>query len=199
MKGIFCLEGYWYGDHRDETSVFPILDLINRYNKTPFVYHRCATLEEFIFSINRWKTKSFHKKYPFLYLGFHGKVGLIRIGKQELTIEDLGELLEDKCAGVVIYFGSCETMKIDKRRLQNFMRNTKTLAILGYKQEVDWIDSTSFDIKLLSYFLKIPFDSVGIKSIKKDILTSYRSQVKELDFRMEINDSLKIRRKRATY
>ncbi len=42
MKGTFCLETFWYGDHRDKTSVFPVLDLVNRYEKMPFVHHKCG-------------------------------------------------------------------------------------------------------------------------------------------------------------
>jgi hypothetical protein len=30
MNGIFCLEGFWYGDHRDRTTVYSVLDLMNK-------------------------------------------------------------------------------------------------------------------------------------------------------------------------
>ena len=70
MKGIFCLEGFWYGDHRDKISVAPIIDLLHRYDNLPSLYQRCGTKEEFIYSLKRWKTKSFHKKYPLLYHAF---------------------------------------------------------------------------------------------------------------------------------
>jgi len=115
MKGIFCIEGFWYGDHRDSTTVYPVLDLIKRFGKTPFVHHRCATIEEFEFSIKRWCTKSFHRNYPLLYLAFHGEPENICIGsKQKVNLNRLAELLEGKCDRVVIYFGSCSTVKTDK-------------------------------------------------------------------------------------
>src|SRR5690606_24914749 len=129
MKGVFCLEGFWYGDHRDKTSVYPVLDLVNRLEKLPFIHHRCSTIEEFKYTISRWKQKSFHRKFPLLYLAFHGDKGIIKIGKSSLSLDDLAEMLEDKCNGVVIYFGSCATMNVDRRRLQNFMEKTKSVAI----------------------------------------------------------------------
>jgi hypothetical protein len=190
MNGIFCLEGFWYGDHRDTTSVHPVLELIHRINGIHFVHHRCGTVEEFQFSIKRWKTKSFHKKYPILYLAFHGNKGLIKIGNKQVTLDELALILGTKCEGVVIYFGSCETMKIDNRKLQNFLEKTRVLSILGFKQEVSWIRSASFDIQMLSYFLENKFDSIGIEKIYQDIQINCKSLIKELDFRMEINEKI---------
>lgn len=196
MKGVFCLEGYWYGDHRDKTSVFPVLDLLNRYNNLPFLHHRCCTKEEFVFALNRWKNKSFYKKYPLLYLAFHGDKGKIKIGNNIVTLEELSQLLAHNCQGVVIYFGSCATMKMDRRNLQNFMTKTNALAILGYKQEVNWLISASFDIRLLSYLNDYPLDTKGVKDMEKAIKTDCKAFVRELDFRMEINDLIHIPRKR---
>lgn len=196
MKGVFCLEGFWYGDHRDATSVFPVLDLVRRYQKMPFLHHRCATIEEFRFSLSRWKQKGFHRKYPLLYLAFHGGKGIINVGKENLSLEALAELLEDKCSGVVIYFGSCATLKVDKRKLQSFMEKTQSVAILGYKQEVDWLTSASFDIRLLNYLLEYPFDSKGIQKISEAISRDCRSYIRELDFRMEINERIWFPRRR---
>jgi hypothetical protein len=196
MKGVFCIESFWYGDHRDTTSVYPILDLVHRYNKMPFLHHRCGTKAEFVFSIERWKTKSFHKNYPILYLALHGEKGIIKIGKEKITIHELAELLGAKCEGVVVYFGSCETLDLPKKQLSLFMQKTKTLAMLGYKQEVDWLKSASFEIRLLDYFLNDKFDSKGISKIQKQILTECKSLVKDLQFKMFINEYLHFPRRR---
>ena len=190
------MEGFWFGDHRDKTTVYPLFDLANRYYNIPFVHHRCGTIEEFIFSLKRWRTKSFHKKYPMLYLAFHGEEGSIVIGKEKITLEQLEEILGDKCEGVVIYFGSCETLNVDKRRLKSFMARTKTLALLGYKKEVDWLMSASFDIMLLYYLQQHPFDSQGIVKIFNEIMTGSKKQVKELEFRMLSNEKWHFPRRR---
>lgn len=195
-KGVFCLEGFWYGDHRDKTSVFPVLDLVNRYQKMPFIHHRCATIEEFEFSIKRWKTKGFHNKYPLLYLGFHGIPGHLIVGKEQITLDELAELLEDKCAGAVIYFGSCATLKIDERHLQRFMERTQSVAVLGYKEDVDWLCSASFEIRLLSYLLDHPFDSKGVQKIFESLENDCRAHIRELDFRMVPNKKLWFPRRR---
>lgn len=197
MKGVFCLEGFWFGDHRDRISVVPILEMASRYLNMPYIYHRCGTVEEFTYSLERWKTKSFHKKYPILNLAFHGKKGQILIGKNSVTMDELADILETKCEGVVIYFGSCDTMNVTKRKLQSFMEKTKTLAVLGYKKEVDWLKSAAFEIQLLGYFLEHPFDTQGIKKILTEIHTHSKYYISELDFRMEINEKVIFRRKRS--
>lgn len=197
MNGIFCIEGFWYGDHRDTTSVYPVLELINRINGLPFIHHRIGTVEEFNFSIKRWKTKAFHKKYPILYLAFHGDKGLIKIGNKNITLKEFAEILGTKCEGAVIYFGSCETMNFDKRNLQKFLGETRVLAILGFKQQVNWLRSASFDIQMLSYFLDNKFDSKGIEKIYNEIQNNCKSLIKELDFRMEINEKIWFPRKRV--
>ncbi len=197
MKGVFCLEGFWYGDHRDRTSVVPIMEMANRYLNMPYIYHRCATVEEFTYSLERWKTKSFHKKYPILTLAFHGKKGQILIGKKSISLDELASILETKCEGVVIYFGSCETMNVSKRKLQSFMEKTRTIAVLGYKQEVDWLKSAAFEIQLLGNFLAHPFDTQGIKKIMAEINATGKYYIQELDFRMEINERVTFRRTRT--
>lgn len=96
----------------------------------------------------------------------------------------------------MLYFGSCATLKIDRRKLQSFMERTRTVAVLGYKQEVDWLTSTSFEIRLLSYLLKHPFDSKGVQKIYEDIVGECRGSVKDLDFRMVPNERVWFPRRR---
>lgn len=196
MKGVFCLEGFWYGDHRDSTTVKPVLDLLECYQKLPYVYHRCSTLGEFEFSISRWKVISFHKKYPLLWLAFHGEAGNLIIGKQKVTIQELADILQDSCQGAIIYFASCSTMKWDKRLLQTFMEKTKTLAVMGYKKDIDWLPSASFEIRLLSYFMDIPFTTDGIKQIIVKITEECKSMIADLKFRFEVNERQRFTPKR---
>ncbi|MEO8771588.1 MAG: DUF6642 family protein [Ferruginibacter sp.] len=196
QKGVFCLEGYWYGDHRDTTSMEPVLQLVQKFGNVPYLHHRCTTLEEFVASIKRWKIRSFNKKYPILYIGFHGDKGLIKVGKQKITIQELATLLGDKCSGAIIHFGSCSTMKFDRRLLMNFMEKTKVLGIMGYMQDVDWLLSASFEILLLSHLQDLPFDTQGMKTFNKNIHLECRRQMNELKFRILINERFIFQRKR---
>lgn len=187
-RGVFCLEGFWYGDHRDATSVIPVLDLVGKHSHMPFIHHRCNTKAEFVYSINRWKTKSFCSRYPILYLGFHGEPGFIKVGKDIITLDDLGNLLGNSCSRSIIHFGSCSTLNLNKTRVQNFLSRTEVLAVMGYKRNVDWLPSASFEILLLDLLQNNPFDSVGIREFSKLVKSECRRQIKELDFRLMINE-----------
>ncbi|MFZ6664096.1 DUF6642 family protein [Peijinzhouia sedimentorum] len=188
MHGIFCLEGMWFGDHRDLYSVSPILDLVHRLGKIPFIHHRCGTYEEFEFSIKRWRVKSFHRKFPILNIAFHGDKGEFKVGKELVTLDDLAELLGGKCEGCVIYFGSCDTMRVDRRLLQKFMEQTKIIAVLGYKSSVSWLQSAAFEIQMLYHFSQENLDAKGLGKIKSSIFDDTKHLAKELEFRMEINE-----------
>jgi hypothetical protein len=195
-NGVFCLEGFWYGDHRDLISVIPVLELVSKHSHMPFLHHRCNTRAEFEYSINRWKTKSFCQKYPILYLGFHGEPGFIKVGKESVTLDDLGNLLGDSCSRSIIHFGSCSTLNLNKTKVQKFMDQTEVLAVMGYKREVDWLPSASFEILLLDLLQNNLFDSTGIKCFKKAIRSECKRQVKELDFRLMINEKKHFVRRR---
>lgn len=197
MNGIFCLEGFWYGDHRDKTTVRPVLDLLNCYQKLPFIHHRCGTKAEFKHSIERWKTKGFHSKYPILALAFHGEPGKLLIGKDEISLLELEEILGNKCQRSIIYFGSCATMKWDHRSLQSFLKRTEMLAVMGYTKDVDWLPSASFEVSLLSKFMKTSLTSDNIQKVKGEIENECKSQVKSLQFRFVLNEKLRFTEKRT--
>ena len=75
MKGVFCLEGFWYGDHRDRTSVVPILEMVNRYLQIPYIYHRCATVKNLLFHLSDGKQNRFIKSILYLLWHFMEKKG----------------------------------------------------------------------------------------------------------------------------
>lgn len=109
---------------------------------------------DFEYSIKRWKTKVFHRRCPLLYLAFHAEKERVLIGVQTLSLDELAVMLGDKCGGVVVYFGICKTLNIDKRRILSFMEKAERLLCLDNK--VDGLLSALFDIRLLSYLLQYP-------------------------------------------
>lgn len=184
MKGIFCLEGFWDNDHRDSASVYPVLDLVRRYNNLPAIHHRCGTKEEFLYGIQRWRTKEFRTQYPLIYLAFHGEPGHVLVGNDVVTLDELGAMLEKKCSGCIIYFGSCSTMNLPPAKLQAFMKQTNALAIMGYAEDVDWLPSASFEILLLETVISNPFTADGVRMMKRELTPYCVGPLKKLEFTM---------------
>ena len=151
-KGIFCLEGHWWGV-KDTTTVEPVLRLLETLSGFNTSYRRydVATREEFDFYLKKWCGASFNN-FPILYLGFHGDAGEIFVGEGRASafpLEDLAECLAGRCKGRVVHLGSCGTVGVHGRRLKKFLNLTGALAVCGYTKQVDWLESAAFDILVL--------------------------------------------------
>ena len=197
-KGIYCLEGLW--DHhniQDKSTVLPILDLLEKRNYCDYIYHDCATKEEIEFFLEKWKLKSVSDKFPILYFAFHGEEGSIFLcNKKKYTIAELGDFLEGKCFGKVIYFGSCSTLKIENKIIKGFLEKTGAIAAIGYKTDVDWIQSAACDLFVFEALQHDKLDSKGIEKIYKKIVSDYGNLHRMLDLSIVINDRQHFPRKR---
>ena len=117
-KGIFCLEGHWWGV-KGRTTIEPVLQLLatmSGYN-TSYRHYDVGTREEFAFYLKKWSGASF-KNFPILHLGFHGAPGEIFVGEGRAnawSLEDLAESLAGRCRGRVVHLGSCETVGVHRR------------------------------------------------------------------------------------
>jgi hypothetical protein len=197
-KGIYCLEGLWDYNLKDKSTVQPILELLEKSDICQHMYHSCATKDELEFFLKKWKQKKINSKFPILYLAFHGNRGNILITHTTpYSLVELGNILEGSCAGKVIFFASCETLNTDERKIQSFLKQTNAIAAVGYKQEVEWMLATAFELLVLEAFQQDKFDSRGIQNIEEKINTEYGKLHQKLYFRMVINKHLYFPRKRT--
>jgi hypothetical protein len=196
-KGIYCLEGLWDQNLKDKSTVQPILELLEKSDICNHMYHSCATQDELEFFLKKWKQKKINNKFPILYLAFHGNRGNILITpNKSFSLSQLGNILEGACDGKVIFFASCETLNTDERKIQSFLKQTNAIAAVGYKQEVEWMLATAFELLVLEAFQQDKFDSRGIQNIEEKIKTEYGKLHHLVYFRMVINKHLYFPRKR---
>ena len=195
-KGVFCLEtDHWY-DAKDRSSVEPILGLLERLDdyEVPYLHKRVATRRELEHSLERYLKPRF-KTHPILYLAFHGysKSGGQQTGLHlhdgELEVSELADMMADRCANRIIYFGSCRTMDCDRRRLQAFLQRTGAIAMCGYMEGVDWLESTAFDLLFLG---KIQDETLrrrdSMESFDELMNLTAPGLYKDLGFRMIVRD-----------
>ena len=155
-KGIICLETDRWEGTKDQSSVEPVLRLLERLNdyRVPYMHKRLATRKEMQYSLERYLQPTF-KTHPILYLSFHGYPSCkgeqsgLWLGERKLPLENLAEMMEKRCANRIVYFGSCGTMDTDGRRLNTFLQTTKASAVCGYMEDVDWLESAAFDLLFL--------------------------------------------------
>jgi hypothetical protein len=190
-KGVFCLEADWWGV-KDKTSVEHLLRLLESIGSytVPYVHHDVGTREEFNFYLDKWK-RSF-TSYPILYLGFHGDSGGITVGEgrnNHVPLSDLAERLEGSCRGRVIHFGSCGTLDVHGHRLNAFLKRTGALAVCGYQETVDWIESAAFDLLVLGGLQGVSFRRTSSMEKFADELRKVTAPglARNLGFRMQVH------------
>jgi hypothetical protein len=197
-KNIYCLEGLWNDYNlKDKSSVMPLLEFISKSNSCDFIYHDCATKDELDFFLRKWAQKSLSDKFPILYLACHGEQEKIFLNRKDfVTLNEIAEILKDQCYGKVFYFGSCSTLKIDKRKIQSFLTKTNAIAAIGYQVDVDWMISSACDLLVFEALQDDMLDSKGIVKIRDKIFKDYGNLPKQLNLRMVINEKVHFPRTR---
>ena len=86
------------------------------------------------------------------YLAFHGNPGEIELADGSVVnLEELSGLMRTKFKGWVIHFGTCGTLSANKKQLQRFLDSTQASLLIGYKSDVNWIDSAAMDLIILDW------------------------------------------------
>ncbi len=124
-----------------------------------------------------------YENYPILYLPFHGNECEIALSDETCELDDIADMLENKCASRVIIFGACSTLHTDMRRIKYFLWKTEALAVCGYRTDVGWMLSTAFELLLLEAMQGNEFSQRGIPAIRKRA-EELGKRFKELDFRI---------------
>ena len=152
-RGVFCIETVWY-ETQDHTSMRPLLELLrDGYLQVPFVHRTAMTKDEFTFHVVEWLTLD-PRRFPILYLGYHGEHGAIQLGgggfmdENELEFHEVAERLvvAGRCANRVVHFASCSTLDIDQGATELFLDQTGASAVSGYAEPVDWVEAATFDM-----------------------------------------------------
>ena len=190
-KGIFCLEGDWWGV-KDRTSMEPVLRLLenNAASRVPYIRRDVGTMAEFDFYVKKWAQKGM-TRYPVLYLGFHGDKGLIYVGegrlsKTEVRLPRLGKLLEGQCQRRIIHFGSCSTLDVHGSLINRFLEQTQALAVCGYRAEADWLLSAAFETLFLGEMQEFSLTRRGMTKLSTRIKDLAPGMCRQLDFRMVV-------------
>jgi hypothetical protein len=169
-KRIFCIEGDWENDLRKKSSIKGILDFLENVNKVEYIHRNCNTKAEFISRLNQFKK---YKSYNILYLAFHGSSNELYLNENEsISLDEIEELLKEKLTDKIIYFGSCETLRINEKRLKEFVKITNANCLVGFTKKVDFIEGTALDLLF--------FDKAQYYLNSKYLKNGYQKNLSEL-------------------
>ncbi|MFN0010523.1 MAG: DUF6642 family protein [Phycisphaerales bacterium] len=188
---IFCLEGDWYGDLKNPSTVRPVFDLLRQvYPNVNYIYRSIGTPAEFKHFLGVWKQRRF-ADYPILYLAFHGSPGKVHVGDQRrregvLSLDEISRILGSHCKGRLIHFGACSVLAGDRRHLTRFLASTGALAISGYRTDIGWMHSAAFEVFLLMAMQMQKPTRSGAAAVERRVHEMAGKQARELTFRMEV-------------
>jgi hypothetical protein len=99
------------------------------------IHHSPVTLLQFYNYLNEWAEPEYFS-FQILALSFHGCPGHIFIGDVRISLEEIGDIINARGRGRMIFFSSCETLNIRSERIQKFLAQTKLTRISGYDDEI---------------------------------------------------------------
>lgn len=146
IKTIFILESSWdYENPVENSSVVPFVTEFGRQRSVNIYYQFFTDTKSFCHWINEFdKTK---KPNALLYIAAHGKKGslsgLTSSINRKTILYELKKLRNIK----YVHFGSC--LFGNKSNLLRLVKISKHLQwVAGYNEEIDWLNSTLFDLLL---------------------------------------------------
>jgi hypothetical protein len=182
QKNVFCLEGEWEKDLRDKSSVSAALEFLKANCGIEYIHKNCGTIDNMKYYLSQWKHRQY-KDYSICYLAFHGHPEQIEVGDGNLNLVELAEILNGSCRNKIIHFGSCNTLDTDQRSISKFLETTKALCVCGFKTDIDFVESSVFDMLLLQKFQSYK----DVSAVERDLNKNYRKLIKKLDFRIHYN------------
>ncbi len=183
-KYVFCIEGNWNDRLDQPATVRPVLELLDINAGVKFIYRDCSTTEEIEYLVDKWKQRGY-AKYRILYLAFHGAPGELMVNStSRLTLDELGERLDGRCHGRLVYFGACSVLDIDRRIIKRFLRNSGAKAVCGYTTDVDWMKSTALDLIAMAELQRFSMTRQGLTAAEHSIREGTRALSGRLGFRM---------------
>ena len=161
--GVFCIEN-WSGRLETPDSVQPLLDLLELNGAASALV---SALQHHVSSATTCSGSPSSATTRWA-LALHGNPGGVYVGSQRISLEtltawsskvDKARALDGRgqptdwllnLEGKVLYLGSCASLRVSRKRLQELRKSTGAVAICGYTKSVDWFDAAAFEVLLLS-------------------------------------------------
>lgn len=182
--GLFCLEGDWnVDDPADRLTIEPALEMLERMGILQLHHRNVNTQAELWRHLDNWDSKALDA-YRFLYLGFHGKPEMLDISGDPLGLDTLGLKLENRCSDRVIFLSSCGALESSEDSLTKFCKATGADAVVGYTQDVDFVEAAAFEMILFSYLCDMDFGTRPPRSMYKRVTEEFPDFTWRLGFRV---------------
>ncbi|WP_224999427.1 DUF6642 family protein [Cesiribacter sp. SM1] len=168
-KNIFCLEGEWDASLKSRNSILPTLEFMEHsYYKVKYVFRKVALQDDLFFYLHKALRSKFNT-YSIINLAFHGESQKIHMANGfKIKLSEIAKEFEVAFENKIIHFGSCSTLRTNSKTLHKFMDDTGALLVSGYTRNIDFIDSSLFDIAYFTLLQKYDRLSYIDNKLQKD-------------------------------
>jgi hypothetical protein len=142
-RNIACVESMWNGHIENKLNVLPTLELISKTMDSKFSHLTCNTREELKYNLNLLCKRN----YGVLYFAFHGSPGRIHLHRDRVKLPELAGMMNHRFTNWIIHFGTCSTLR-KPTAVREFVEQTGVAMVTGFTRDVDWIESSSFELLL---------------------------------------------------
>jgi hypothetical protein len=144
---IYCLEGEWSFDLRDNSSVRDLLAVLTRNDGVQTIHRDVATADDLVQYLKRWNDARY-REFRIGYLALHGRPGRVVFRRAKVPIAEIAANAKGSADDKIVFFGSC-SVAADRKQLKLFKELTGARAVCGYAKDADWTPSAAFDLMLL--------------------------------------------------
>ena len=92
-------------------------------------------------------------------------------------------MLNGSCVNKIIHFGSYNTLDTDVSKVREFLETTQALAVCGFRTDIDFLESSVFDMLLMQKFQEYR----DIKAVDRDLKKNYKKLIQKLEFKLLFN------------
>lgn len=183
MRGVYCIEGDWW-NRPIESSVRPVMEMLRQWDPflVPFIRRDVATRAEFEHYLRQWTNRAF-AKFPILYVALHGNHGVVSFGDGRRTenlvrIEEVAEMLQGKCSGRILHFGSCDTVHVHGNTLNSILKRTGAVAVSGYGDRLNWLEASALDALWFGALQGRAMTVAGVRAAEAELRRSSSSLIR---------------------
>lgn len=146
-KNIFAIEGEWTNRLTDKETIKSSLSFLDEVYGIKHIFRKVNTFNSLVDYLDQG-TKASYKNYGIIVLAFHGSKKGIELEGKDISLTKLA----NKCGGIfegkLVHFSSCAILK-DMEDIEYFKKVTGAKKVMGYSENIDFLESTLFDIALL--------------------------------------------------
>ena len=161
-RNIACVESMWNGHIENKLNVLPTLELISKTMDSKFSHLTCNTREELQYNLNLLCKRN----YGVLYFAFHGSPGRIHLHRDRVKLPELAGMMNHRFTNWIIHFGTCSTLR-KPTAVREFVEQTQVAMVTGFTRDVDWIESSSFELLLFKAFHTFKSPRVVIRHLQQ--------------------------------